>query len=70
VNRVRVKPWEDVVTVSHPQTGQWVTPDRSQYYRADDPLVETHSWLFASDEEIAAHYGDTPAEPTRRRTRA
>lgn len=63
MGKVRVKPWEGAVTVSHPLTEQFVTPDRSQYYADDDPLVQAHPWLFATDSEIAARYDQETERP-------
>jgi hypothetical protein len=62
--KLRVKPWEGAVTVAHPATGQFVVPDRSIYYTDDDPLVQAHRWLFATDAEINAQYDQQTAVPT------
>lgn len=68
--KVRVKPWEAPVAVSHPLTGQFLVPDRSAYFADDDPLVQAHGWLFATDAQIADRDGDEQAGPARRGRRA
>lgn len=64
MGQMRVKPWEGAVTVSHPDTGQFVVPDRSIYYSDCDPLVLAHRWLFATDEDIADGYDQQTAPPS------
>lgn len=64
MSQLRVKPWEGAVTVSHPETGQFVVPDRTRYYTETDPLVVAHRWLFATDEEIAAGYDQQTEQPS------
>lgn len=39
--------------VSHPQTEQFIAPDRGKRYRADDPLVTAHPWLFIAESDLA-----------------
>lgn len=60
--KVRVKPWEAACTVSHPITGQFITPQRGEYYADNDPLVLAHGWLFATDTQIAEHLGEADGQ--------
>lgn len=50
---VRVKPWERANAVAHPLTEQFMVPDPGMLYDENDPLVQAHPWLFASEAEIA-----------------
>lgn len=58
--------------VRHPEHGGFVTPNPSDTYPADDPLVRAYPWLFSSEEELASRPDETLREsaPIEQATRA
>jgi hypothetical protein len=54
----------EVVAVRHPESGALVTPNPSDPYRDDDPLVKEYPWLFASDADREQQ--DAPVEQATR----
>lgn len=43
-------------------TGAHITPRPSEYFDSDDPLVQQHSWAFATDDELAAKSEEAPPD--------
>lgn len=68
---LRVHP-KRIAAVVHPETRMHVVPNVTESYREDDPLVQAHRWMFATEEEIAADQNAPAAEsaPVERATRA
>jgi hypothetical protein len=78
VGVVRVRPARlgGPCAVRHPEHGEFVVPPPGGEYRADDPLVLAHPWLFVTGTQLAADatpevVESTPivVKPSKRRAR-
>lgn len=60
VKFVRVKPPVCALRHPDPDVQDWVVPNPSLPYRADDPLVLAYPWQFQSDDDLTPEQLETP----------